>query len=307
MTIQQMEYIVAVNRYRHFVKASEECGVTQPTLSTMIQKLEDELNVKIFDRNKHPIEPTKTGERIFRQAEVALHEIHRIEEMVHNETKTLSGNIRIGIIPTIAPYLVPQFISIFKKDYPDVALSISEMKTDNIIYNLKNSLLDMAIVSTPIDQNGLLEIPIYYEKFVAYFSPDEPRKNTGLSATDMPMEHLWVLQEGHCFRKQIFNFCGKSSTHNTTYEAGSIETLIRIVDSNGGYTVIPELHLPLLSETQKANIKDITSPPAIREISIIIRNDYIKERIINAVADTIKKIIPEHMLDEHLKKFSIKL
>lgn len=123
----------------------------------------------------------------------------------------------------------------------------------------------------------------------------------------MPMEHLWVLQEGHCFRKQIFNFCGKSSTHNTTYEAGSIETLIRIVDSNGGYTVIPELHLPLLSETQKANIKDITSPPAIREISIIIRNDYIKERIINAVADTIKKIIPEHMLDEHLKKFSIKL
>ena len=136
MTIQQMEYIVAVNRYRHFVKASEECGVTQPTLSTMIQKLEDELNVKIFDRNKHPIEPTKTGERIIRQAEVALHEIHRIEEMVHNETKTLSGNIRIGIIPTIAPYLVPQFISIFKKDYPDVALSM--LRNENRQYHLQS-------------------------------------------------------------------------------------------------------------------------------------------------------------------------
>lgn len=302
-----MEYIVAVNRYRHFVKASEECGVTQPTLSTMIQKLEDELNVKIFDRNKHPVEPTETGERIIRQAEIALHEIHRIEEMVYNETDMLSGNIRIGIIPTIAPYLIPQFISVFKNDYPDVALAISEMKTNNIIYNLKNSLLDMAIVSTPVDQNDLLEIPLYYEKFVAYFSPDELEKDMELSAMDMPLDHLWVLQEGHCFRKQIFNFCGKSSKHNTTYEAGSIETLIKIVDNNGGYTVIPELHLPLLSETQKINIREITSPPAVREVSIIIRNDYIKERTINVVADTIKKIIPEHMLDEHLKKFSIKL
>lgn len=307
MTIQQMEYIVAVNRHRHFVKASEECGVTQPTLSTMIQKLEDELNVKIFDRNKHPVEPTETGERIIRQAEIALHEIHRIEEMVYNETEKISGNIRIGIIPTIAPYLIPRFISIFKNDYPDVALTISEMKTNNIIYNLKNSLLDMAIVSTPVDQNDLLEIPLYYEKFVAYFSPDEPKKNTVLNATDMPLDHLWVLQEGHCFRKQIFNFCGKSSTHNTTYEAGSIETLIKIVDSNGGYTVIPELHLPLLSETQKTHIREITSSPAVREVSIIIRNDYIKERTVNVVADTIKKIIPEHMLDEHLKRFSIKL
>ena len=306
MTIQQMEYIVAVNRYRHFVKASEECGVTQPTLSTMIQKLEEELNVKIFDRNKHPIEPTKTGERIIRQAEIALHEIHRIEEMVNNETQILSGNIRIGILPTIAPYLVPRFISLFKNDYPEITLSISEMKTDNILYNLENSLLDMAIVSTPIEKRGILEIPLYYEKFVAYFSPEESCKDIDLNAENMPTEHLWVLQEGHCFRKQIFNFCGKTSTHNTTYEAGSIETLIKIVDYNGGYTVIPELHLPFLSEAQKANIREISSP-AIREISIIIRNDYIKERIINAVADTIKKIIPHHMLNERLKKFSIKL
>lgn len=307
MTIQQMEYIVAVNRYRHFVKAAEECGVTQPTLSMMIQKLEDELNVKIFDRNKHPIEPTETGARIIRQAEIALHEIHRIEEMVSDETKTLSGNIKIGILPTIAPYLVPQFISIFKANYPEISLSISEMKTNNIVYNIKNSLLDMAIVSTPIEEKDILEIPLYYEKFVAYFSPKEPQKDTSLNATNMPTDHLWVLQEGHCFRKQLFNFCGKTSTHNTTYEAGSIETLIKIVDCNGGYTVIPELHLPLLSEDQKANIREISSPPAIREISIIIRNDYIKEGIINAVANTIKKIIPDHMLDERLKKFSIRL
>ena len=307
MTIQQFEYIVAVNRYRHFVKAAEECRVTQPTLSTMIQKMEDELHVKKFDRKKHPVEPTEMGMRIIRQAETALHEIRRIQEMVHSEKELISGNIRIGIIPTIAPYLIPPFISAFRKDFPAVTLSISEMKTNNIIYNLRSSLLDMAIVSTPIEQPDFLEIPLYYERFVAYYSPDEPQKDIQLNAQNMPLEHLWVLQEGHCFRKQIFNFCDKASTHNMTYEAGSIDTLIKIVDNNGGYTVIPELHLPLLSPEQKKNIREISSPPAVREISIIIRNDYIKERIINAVADTIKKIIPEPMLNEHLKQFSINL
>lgn len=307
MTLQQMEYIVALNKHRHFVNAADECGVTQPTLSAMIQKLEEELDVKLFDRNKHPVEPTAIGEKIIRQAETALNEVRRIKEVVNNEALVLSGSLKMGVIPTIAPYLVPLFIASFKKDFGQIDLTISELRTSEIIKKLENNNLDMAILSTPIGHPDMLEIPLYYEKFVAYFSPDDPYRNSTLMASNMPMEQLWVLQEGHCARKQIFNFCGAKSRGNHTYEAGSIDTLVKIVDTNGGYTVIPEMHLKFLSEEQLKNVRQITSPPAVREISIMIRRDFMKERMINAVADTIKKVIPPAMLDERLKKFSIKL
>ncbi len=307
MTIQQLEYIVALNRQRHFVKAAQECGVAQPTLSAMIRKLEEELEIVIFDRDKHPIEPTPIGERIIRQAERTLEEMNKIGEMVYSEVEALSGSLRIGVIPTVAPYLIPSFISSFKENYPRIELAITEMRTAMILQQLKNSLIDMAILSTPIDNADFLEIPLYYEKYVAYFSPTYNKNKIRLKASDMPTEQLWVLQEGHCARTQVFNFCHSENIHNSTYEAGSIDTLIKIVDKNGGYTVIPELHTQFLSAKQMKNIREITSPPAIREISIIIRKDYIKERMINAVADTIKSIIPEYMLDERLKKFAIRL
>lgn len=307
MTIQQLEYLIALNRHRHFVKAAQECEVAQPTLSAMIRKLEDELEVTIFDRDKHPVEPTLIGARIIAQAQRTLDEMRKINEMVHSEISTMGGTLRIGIIPTVAPYLIPDFISKFKKEYPAVELSIAEMRTSMIIEQLKYSLLDMAILSTPLDNPDLLEIPMFYERFVAYFSPLEENSDKFLKASDMPTEHLWVLQEGHCARNQVFNFCSATDSYNHTYEAGSIDTLIKIVDTNGGYTVIPELHLQFLSESQAKNVREIDSPPATREISIIIRKDYIKERMINAVADTIKAIIPDHMLDERLKKFAIRL
>jgi len=306
MTLQQIEYIVALNRHRHFVKAAEECGVTQPTLSAMVQKLEDELDVKIFDRSKHPIEPTAIGEKIIRQAETTLNEMRRIQEVVDNETNSVTGTLKIGIIPTIAPYLVPDFIATFRKDYEFISLTISEMRTTNVLEQLQNGYIDLAIVSTPLDQPDMLEIPLYYEKFIAYFSPTQIHAEVPLNAKDMPLDDLWILQEGHCARRQIFNFC-HAETSNHMYEAGSIDTLIKIVDKNGGYTVIPELHRPFLTENQLKNVREITSPPAVREVSILIRKDFVKERMINAVANTIKKIIPPQMLDERLKKFSIRL
>lgn len=307
MTIQQLEYITALNRQRHFVKAAEECGVAQPTLSAMIRKLEEELDVTLFDRDKHPVVPTPIGERVIRQAENALFEIHKIGELVYSETATLSGNLHIGVIPTVAPYLIPGFIASFTKSYPEIGLSIAEMRTQVVVQQLHDSLLDMAIVSTPLDNPGLLEIPLYYERFVAYFSSEEPDKERRLDASNMPTDRLWVLQEGHCARNQVFNFCGASSGFNHLYEAGSIDTLIKIVDRNGGYTVIPELHLPFLTPAQRENIREIDSPPAVREISILIRKDYVREGMINAVADTIKTLIPERLIDERLKKFAIRL
>ena len=307
MTIQQLEYIVAVNKYRHFVSAAEHCGVTQPTLSLMIQKLESELGVIIFDRTKHPIEPTVIGFRLVEQAEVSLREMRKLKEMILNETESLAGPLRIGVIPTLATYLVPEFIHLFTAKYQQVELIISEMRNGSLIEALNKESIDMIIAATPLEQTEFYEIPLYYEKFIAYFSPDNPFRDVPLSASNMPQENLWVLQEGHCVRNQIFNFCQTDMNYNHSFEAGSIETLVRIVDKNGGYSVIPQLHLAFLSEGQKKNVREIKSPPAVREISIVIKKNFIKERLINAVADTIKAIMPENMLDERLKKFSIRL
>ncbi len=307
MTIQQLEYIVALNKFRHFVTASKECGVTQPTLSMMIQKLENELDVSIFDRSKHPIEPTEVGLRIINQAEATLRELKKVKQVVIDETESLSGPLNIGVIPTLSPYLIPQFIKEFKTNYPEIQLTISEMNTETLIQALKRESVDMFIAATPLEEEAFFEIPLYYEKFLAYFSKDHPLRDIPLSATNLPQENLWILEEGHCLRDQIFNFCQRSLPYNHTFEAGSIDTLVRIVDMNGGYSVIPELHMDFLTEEQQINVREINEPPAIREISIVIKNNFIKEKMINAVTDSIKSIIPNHMLDERLKKFSIKL
>lgn len=308
MTLQQLEYILALDKTRHFVRAAEMCGVTQPTLSAMIQKLEDELDCKIFDRSTHPLVPTEVGEQILQQAQVVMYNVGQLKEHVQQQKGSMSGQINLAMIPTVAPYLLPKFIATFRKDYPTVNLKVSEMRTETIIQKMHNAEIDMAILSTPLDDPKLLEVPLYYEKFIAYISPNEAiYQAPELSTNDMPLDNLWVLEEGHCLRNQVFNFCTKQVHQSSTYEAGSIDTLVKIVDINGGYTVIPELHVELLNEIQKNNLRDIVRPEATREISMIIRNDYVREGLMNAVADTIKKIIPTHMLDAHLKKFAIKL
>lgn len=308
MTLQQLEYVLALDKTRHFVRAAELCNVTQPTLSAMIQKLEDELDCRIFDRSRQPIEPTEIGNLIIKQAQVIIYQANQLKESVQSEKETLSGSLHLAIIPTIAPYLLPQFIASFKKLYPGISLKVSEMHTDTIIEKLRIAEIDMAILSTPLDDPKILEVPLYYERFVAYISPTEPiYSRTELSANDMPLDKLWVLEEGHCLRNQVFNFCNEKPQHSSTYEAGSIDTLIKIVDLNGGYTIIPELHIDLLSEKQKQNLREIVKPEATREISVIIRPDFVREAVLNAVAECVKQIIPAHMLDARLKKFAIRL
>src|ERR1035437_666034 len=308
MTLQQLEYILALDKTRHFVRAAVICGVTQPTLSAMIQKLEDELDCKIFDRSRQPIEPTEIGKQIIGQAQVIIYQANQLKESIKTEKNSLSGVLNLAIIPTIAPYLLPRFIASFRSMYPDIQLKVSEMHTDTIIRKLNIAEIDMAILSTPLDDPHILEVPLYYEKFIAYISPKEPiYERSELSATDMPLDRLWVLEEGHCLRNQVFNFCNEKPQHNSTYEAGSIDTLVKIVDVNGGYTVIPELHIELLTEKQKLNLREIVNPEATREISVVIRHDFVREGILNAVAECVKQIIPAHMLDARLKKFAIRI
>ena len=308
MTLQQLQYIISLDNKKHFLNAAEQCGVTQPTLSTMIQKLEDELDVKLFDRSKQPLVTTEIGREVVAQAKVILKNTEVLREVIKNKRECLEGRLNLGIIPTIAPCLLPKFLIEFRKNYPKIELKIQEMKTSDIIYNLNQSKLDMGILATPLENDDLLEIPIYYENFLAYISPKEDIYNEEiLSANKMPLDNLWILQEGHCLRNQVFNFCTDKMDKKPIYEAGSIDTLIKIIDRNGGYTVIPELHLEFLNPEQLKNVRKIEKPQGVREVSVVITNDFIRERLLNAVVDTVKSIVPNDMIDERLKKFAIRL
>ena len=308
MNLQQLEYIVALDKHRHFQRAAESCGVSQPTLSALIQKLEEELDLTLFDRKSHPIATTDSGRAVIDQARVVLYNIAQLKEMTLKEKEMSTGTIRIGVIPTVAPYILPRLFKQMQQMFPQIELRAFELRTSVIIEQLRKAELDMAILATPLEQPDFLEIPLYYEKFAAYVSPSEGiYQKEEIAAHEMPTEHLWVLKEGHCMRNQVFNFCQTKSAYSTSYEAGSIDTLIKIVDENGGYTVIPELHLPLLHDSQQQHVRQLALPTPVREISLAIRQDYVRERLVNAVADAVKAIIPESMLDARLKKFAIKL
>lgn len=312
-------YLVAVDDHRNFVRAAQSCGVTQPTLSTAIGNMEIELGVTIFDRNSHPVRPTTIGERIIAMARVTLQNAAQIEELVRSERGDDGGEVSIGMIPTVAPYILPGLFAEMVDSHPDIRMKVVEMRTAFLIEKLMNAEIDMAILSTPTGHSGLLEIPLYYEKFIAYVSPSDPlHGHDEIPAELLPSDRFWILEEGHCLRNQVFSFCHNRKRTHSEYQAGSIDTLIRVVDRNGGYTVIPEMHVPFLNEGQKKCLRPITGESGrkekdcpgcipVREVSIAIREDFIRERMLNIVADCIKRTVPENMLDSRLKRFAIRL
>lgn len=308
MTLQQMEYIVALDTYRHFVRAADSCGVSQSTLSTLLRKLEDELDTIIFDRDSHPLKPTPAGEKIISQARVILYNTDQLREMASSERSQSAGEVKIAVIPTVAPYIVPKLFKRLGEDSPEIRPHIFELQTPEILVKLSRAEIDMAIMATPLDQPNLLEVPLYYEKLVMYVSPEEPiAQKKEIASHEVPSDHLWMLKEGHCLRNQVLNLCEKKSNYTAIFEAGTIDTLVKIVDVNGGYTVIPELHIDLLRDNQQANIRPLVGPEPVREISLVIRKDFVRERMLNEVASAVKKIIPEHMIDSRLRKFAIRL
>jgi LysR family hydrogen peroxide-inducible transcriptional activator len=297
MNLQQLEYIVAVDTHRHFVKAAKSCFVTQATLSMMIRKLEDELGARIFDRSKQPVVPTDVGKAIVEQAKVVLRESKRMEELVQLQKGLLSGHLRLGIIPTLAPYLLPLFLPVFAKDFPQVQLSVVELNTDSIIRQLEAQQLDAAILATPLKQPTLSEQPLFYEQFVVYAAPGSNlmRKKYVL-ASDIDIHKLWLLEEGHCLRNQVLDLCELKrkdmEPHQLDYEAGSIETLKKLVRINEGITIIPELALQDLGEVEMEQIRFFKPPVPVREISIVTYRHFIKERLVGVVKDTIIKSLP---------------
>lgn len=297
MNLQQLEYIVAVDMYRHFVKAADSCFVTQATLSGMIRKLEEELGARIFDRSKQPVVPTDVGKAIIEQAKVVLRESKRMEELVQAQKGSLAGHLRLGIIPTLAPYLLPLFLPVFAKEFPQVQLSVLELNTDSIISQLEAQKLDAGILATPLKQPTLSEQPLFYEQFLVYAAPGSSlmRKKYVL-ASDIDIHKLWLLEEGHCLRNQVLDLCElkrkEAGTYQLDYEAGSIETLKKLVKINEGITIIPELALQDLSETEMDQVRFFKPPVPVREISIVTYRHFIKERLVAVVKETILKVLP---------------
>jgi LysR family hydrogen peroxide-inducible transcriptional activator len=300
MTLVQLEYIVALNKYRHFVTAAEKCYITQPTLSMQIQKLEDELDVKIFDRSKQPVEPTVIGEKIIKQAMIVLESANKIPEMIQEIRGTIQGDLNIGIIPTIAPYLVPLFITQTIKEYPDLHIQIEELLTDQITEALINNDLDIGIIATPLNEPGIREIPLYYEPFVV-FSSKEHRffKKDKINASDLSIDDMWLLNEGHCFSSHAINLCGtdqiKTQSLALNYRSGSLESLSKLVEQQYGYTLLPWLSLLDMEERKKDLVREFNAPIPKREISIIVKDTFLKEKMVNAIKDKILENIPEEL------------
>jgi LysR family hydrogen peroxide-inducible transcriptional activator len=303
ISLIQLEYIVAVDTYRHFVTAAEKCFVTQPTLSMQVKKMEDFLGVKIFDRTKQPVIPTIVGEKIIDQARRVLHESNRIEQIVQEEKNDLTGELRIGIIPTISPYLLPLFSGKFKKDQPKLKLFVHEIVTDEIIRQLKKDLIDVGILVTPINDAGINELPLYYEEMLIYSNKHHRfANNTTIKIKDIASSDIWLLNDGHCFRHQVINLCKLNEQEQSKlpfeFEGGSLETLIKIIDKEGGFTLIPELAGIEMGVNKKDQISSFSNILPLREVSLVYTRKYEKAKLLQVLAETIKLSVPESLLNK---------
>lgn len=298
MTIQQLEYLIAVDKYRHFGNAAESCFVTQPTLSAQLGKLEKDLGVILFDRSKMPVIPTEIGVQIIAQAKKVVSESKGILELVAQLKGDISGTIKLAIIPTLAPYLLHLFVRRFLEKYPNVKLEVQEMVTEEIVRRLKNDELDLGIVVTPLEESGIVEKPMFYEKFYAYLSQNHSLlKEKQLKVGDVKAEDLWILQQGHCFRDQVLNFCDQTSSghKNFHYESGSLEGLKNMVNRYQGMTLLPELATHDLSSEEKSRLRPFAGEVPTREVSIILNRSFLKQKLVELLYNEITGAIPEEM------------
>lgn len=308
MTITQLTYVLAIAEHKNFTKAAEHCFVTQPTLSTQIQKLEEELDVLIFDRSKKPIELTEVGRKIVKQARNIVNESDRIQDIVDQQKGFIGGEFRIGVIPTVMPTLLPMFLKTFIKRHPKVKLKIEEMTTDEIIVKIKDGHLDAAIAATPLENESIKERVLYFEPFVGYI-PEHHRlyKKSKIETADLEIDDMLLLEDGHCFRDGIINLCKtlKSQTEDSfQLESGSIETLVRLSNEGLGMTLLPYLHTLELNDKLKHNLRYFVEPSPAREVSIIYHKSELKMQIIDALYDVISGIIRGAIAFQNVKIIS---
>ncbi|KXX67926.1 hydrogen peroxide-inducible genes activator [Flammeovirga sp. SJP92] len=295
MTIQQLNYVVALDIHRHFVKAAESCAVSQPTLTNQVKKLEDQINLTLFDRKTQPLKPTPMGEVFIAKARKILREIDQLKALVNEEQSQVKGKFKLGIIPSLSQYILPKFLHHFSKAYPNTHLEIKEWRSEQIMKGLDNGDLNVGLMVTPLYENTLREIPIFYEPFLLYAQEGHTLlKKEQIIADELKSKDLWLLEEGHCFRNQILNFCQfkkeKEQDKNIVFESASIETLKLMIQQTGGYTLIPELAYNQFIDQDKT--KRFSTPEPVREVSLVVHKSFTKELLLTHLHESIQKNIP---------------
>lgn len=300
ITLTQLEYIVAVDKHGNFRQAAKACHVTQPTLSMQIQKLEDDLGVIIFDRSQQPIRTTLIGTQIVNQSRIALSETKRISTIISTTKTTIEGDLRLGVIPTMAPYVLPLFLDRFVANYPKVKLQIEESKTDDILVALQRDQLDVGLLATPLHEATIREIPLFDEAFYVYVAKEHPLSTLDtIQDSDLKNESILLLSEGHCLREQIVRICRFRNTKAQAptgfeFTSGSIETLCRLVERGHGYTVIPHLAKNRSTNTS-GRVIPFAAPQPSRQVSLVVHQSYPREAILRALADTIQASLPAEL------------
>lgn len=300
MNLQQLEYIVAVDSHRHFEKAAESCFVTQATLSMMIKKLEQELNAIVFDRSRQPVVPTEIGKAIIEQARVVLRETGQLKLLSKEAKGGTGGSLRVGVIPTVAPYLLPLFLTQFLKKYGAVKLKIIEQTTEHLLKLLSTDKIDVAIMATPLAEKGFAERHLFNEEFKVYVADENKSlKKKYILAEDIDVNKLWLLEEGHCLRSQVLNLCEiqkqQAIIHHLDYETGSIESLLKITEMNGGITIIPQLATLDFDKKEKEKLRHFRPPVPVREISLVTYRHFVKERLLLILENEIIAAVKPHL------------
>lgn len=300
-TLTQYEYIVAVATYQRFSAAAKKCFVTQPTLSMQIKKLEEELGVSIFDRSKQPIITTDVGAQIVKQAKAILQEAERMTDIIEQFQNDISGELRVGIIPTLAPYLLPLFVGDFIRSYPKISLQVRELTTEEIIKGLENDELDAGLLVTPLQHERIKEKPLFYEHILLYTHPEHPlAQKEHINMKELNSSDIWLLSEGHCFRYQMINLCSVKHRINDSslpfdYESGSLESLRRLVDREGGFTLLPELAVLDWSEEQKKRVRELDEPIPLREVSLVHIRNTAKTKRLQLLSESVEASIPQRL------------
>tara|TARA_B100000378_G_scaffold241486_1_gene210288 strand:- start:31360 stop:32286 length:927 start_codon:yes stop_codon:yes gene_type:complete len=306
MTLQQLQYVVALDTHRHFVKAAESCFVAQPTLTLQVKKLEDEVHLTIFNRSVKPLEPTIQGAKFIVRARQILREVEGLKEMVNQDRQSVEGNFKLGVIPTLAPYLLPLFLKLFQEKLPKVTLEVLELQSDMILEQLRIGQLDIGLLVTPTDIPQLREIKLFQEPFWVFAVEEHPLlSQKSIDAVQLPKEGLWLLQQGHCFRDQILNVCqtkAQETTQPVQFKTGSIETLKRMIQNYKGYTLVPEL---AIDKNDQPWVRPFENPQPARQIGMVVHGSFTKEVLLKELRDSIIHSIPNHFTKSH-EYFTVK-
>jgi len=296
MTLQQLQYVLALDTHRHFVKAAQSCFVTQPTLTLQVKKLEDEIGLILFDRSRQPLEVTPMGEAFLQKARRIINEVLELKELVNQDRNQIAGNFKVGIIPTLSPYLLPRFINDFIRSNQETKLIVEEIQSERLIDQLIRREFDIGILATPLNEPDLVEIPLFYEPFVVYADEGNDLLNLAeVSKESLKPNGLWILKKGHCFRNQTLNICEFESSErhkNLEIEGGSIDTLKRMIQQVSGYTLIPDLSVN--GELDRPHIVRFTEPQPVREISIVVHKHFSKDRLVDELMQSILQNIPKN-------------